>query len=49
MPNRFWPSEMFCDLSSVNAELPVEDPSVRAVNPSTYFTSKDSVYLLAEE
>ncbi|CAN6209841.1 unnamed protein product [Urochloa humidicola] len=31
------------------AGLPVEDRSVHAVNPSTYFTSKDSVYLLAEE
>ncbi|CAN6213707.1 unnamed protein product [Urochloa humidicola] len=33
----------------VYADLPVEDRSVHAVNPSAYFTSKDSVYLLAEE
>jgi hypothetical protein len=29
--------------------LPVEDRSVHALAPSRYFTSKDSVYLLAEE
>ena len=29
--------------------LPVGDRSVRGVTPSAYFTSKDSVYLLAEE
>jgi len=30
-------------------DLPVGDRSVHAVNTSTYFTSKDSAYLLAEE
>jgi serine/threonine protein kinase len=30
-------------------DLPVEDHPVHAVNTSTYFTSKDSAYLLAEE
>lgn len=30
------------------ADLPVEDHSVHTVTRSTYFTSKDSVYLLAE-
>lgn len=29
--------------------LPLEDPSVPASTPRTYFTSKDSSYLLAEE
>ncbi|CAN6180282.1 unnamed protein product [Urochloa humidicola] len=33
----------------VYADLPAEDRSVHAVNTSAYFTSKDSVYLLAEE
>ncbi|CAN6171619.1 unnamed protein product [Urochloa humidicola] len=33
----------------VYADLPAEDRSVHAVNPSAYFTSKDSVYLLADE
>jgi hypothetical protein len=30
-------------------DLSVEDRPVHAVNTSTYFTSKDSAYLLAQE